>query len=896
MRALDHAGNADQSAASFEWSIDTTAPQTQIDTHPPALTNSANANLSFSGSDTGGSGVASLECRRDSSNPADWASCTSPQSYSGLSDGAHKFEVRAVDQAGNADQSAASFEWSIDTTPPQTQIDSSPSALTNSANASFSFSGTDAGGSGVASFECRRDSEEWVSCASPRTYTSLAEGAHSFEVRAVDQAGNTDQSPATFNWSIDTIAPNTTIDTHPSALSNSASANFSFSGTDTGGSGVGSFQCRRDSSNPADWTACGSPQSYSSLADGAHKFEVRAVDNAGNADQSAASFEWTVDSAAPSSPQLTATVPASPANDNSPKVVGSAPAGTTVRLYTGADCSGSPIATVTPAELEAGFEVTVPGDSTTTFSATAVTAAENTSGCSEPLTYVEDSSGPQTQIDTNPQALTTATTADFTFSGSDNGGSGVASFQCRRDSSNPADWASCSSPEDYSALSDGAHTFEVRAVDQAGNIDQSPATFNWSIDTVAPNTTIDSSPSALSNSANANFGFTGSDTDGSGVASFQCRRDSTEAADWASCSSPQGYTSLSDGSHKFEVRAVDQAGNADQSAASFEWSIDTVAPQAPQLSATVPASPANDNNPVVVGSAPAGATVRLYTDATCSGSPIATVTPAELEAGVEVTVPDDSTTTFRATATTTAANTSGCSGAISYLEDSNAPETTIDSSPPVLSHSDAASFDFSATDDGSGLASFECRLDSEAPGGWTACTSPQAYASLVDGSHKFEARGIDAAGNVDPSSASFQWAIDTSSPPTEDESPSAARFLRVKRNVSKGTALLFFEVTGPGQLSVHAPKLSAAQSKNASNDLIKLREQRLRLRRIKPLTLRVARPGQVKLPVSLAPAGRTLLQKEGSLKVKVVSKFTSPDKSSATWKLTVTLKKLSQNP
>ena len=147
---------------------------------------------------------------------------------------------------------------------------------------------------------------------------------------------------------------------------------------------------------------------------------------------------------------------------------------------------------------------------------------------------------------------------------------------------------------------------------------------------------------------------------------------------------------------------------------------------------------------------------------------------------------------------------------------------------------------------------------------------------------------------MDPSPASFQWAIDTSSPEgetTEPEAPSAARFLRVKRNFSTGTALLFFEVTGPGQLSVHAPKLSAANSKSASKDLLKLREQRLRQRRIKPLKIRVVRPGQVKLPINLAPAGRKLLQENRSLKVKVVVQFTSPDKSSATWKLTVTLKK-----
>ena len=69
------------------------------------------------------------------------------------------------------------------------------------------------------------------------------------------------------------------------------------------------------------------------------------------------------------------------------------------------------------AELEAGVTVSVADDSTTSFSATATTAAENTSGCSEPLAYREDSTNPETQIDTHPSALAKVASASFTFSG-----------------------------------------------------------------------------------------------------------------------------------------------------------------------------------------------------------------------------------------------------------------------------------------------------------------------------------------------------------------------------------------------------------------------------------------------------------------------------------------------
>jgi hypothetical protein len=186
----------------------------------------------------------------------------------------------------------------------------------------------------------------------------------------------------------------------------------------------------------------------------------------------------------PSAPNLTATVPASPANHNSPKVIGSAPAGATVRLYSGADCSGQVLASGSAAELETGIEASVSDNSTTSFRATATT--ESTSPCSAPLTYVEDSSPPQTQIDAHPAALNTSASASFQFSGKDPGGSGVASFQCRRDSTSALDWAACTSPQQYNSLPDGPHRFEVRAIDLAGNIDGSPASFEWQIDTSPP--------------------------------------------------------------------------------------------------------------------------------------------------------------------------------------------------------------------------------------------------------------------------------------------------------------------------------------------------------------------------------------------------------------------------
>ncbi len=51
------------------------------------------------------------------------------------------------------------------------------------------------------------DGGRYKSCASPKTYDGLRDGSHKFEVRATDKAGNTDPTPASYDWTINTTAP-----------------------------------------------------------------------------------------------------------------------------------------------------------------------------------------------------------------------------------------------------------------------------------------------------------------------------------------------------------------------------------------------------------------------------------------------------------------------------------------------------------------------------------------------------------------------------------------------------------------------------------------------------------------------------------------------------------------
>jgi hypothetical protein len=96
------------------------------------------------------------------------------------------------------------------------------------------------------------------------------------------------------------------------------------------------------------------------------------------------------DVVAPSAPQLTSTDPASPGSSEILRILGAAEVGSTVRVYTGPNCTGLQVATGSAAELGSPGIRIATGEGTSVFSATATDAAHNTSVCSAPITYVRD--------------------------------------------------------------------------------------------------------------------------------------------------------------------------------------------------------------------------------------------------------------------------------------------------------------------------------------------------------------------------------------------------------------------------------------------------------------------------------------------------------------------------
>ena len=178
---------------------------------------------------------------------------------------------------------------------------------------------------------------------------------------------------------------------------------------------------------------------------------------------------------------------------------------------------------------------------------------------------------------------------------------------------------------------------------------------------------------------------------------------------------------LSDGTHTFFVKAIDAPGN-ESAVRSRSFTVDTIAPAAPRITATDPGSPANNNPPKVKGSAAAGSTVRLYRTRAARALPVASGSATQFASpGLAATVADNTTTTFRATATDAAGNASACSspahlrrGLDRAADDDHrraVGPTTNDATP---------TFTFTSSESGS---TFQCRFDSEA---FAACSGPGA--------------------------------------------------------------------------------------------------------------------------------------------------------------------------
>jgi len=336
-----------------------------------------------------------------------------------------------------------------------------------------------------------------------------------------------------------------------------------------------------------------------------------------------------------------------------------------------------------------------------------------------------DATAPVITVSQPPPAVSGAAVA-LAFSASD-ALSAPVTLECSLDA---AAFAACASPVNLNNLAAGARSFKVRAKDRLGNAAESA--LSWTVDLAAPVVTITGMPPAVTSQRTAAFMFSGTLT-GTPLAAFQC---SLGNAAFATCASPANYANLADGNHTFRVAGRDN-NNQFLNPVSCNWRVDTVQPSVPVITASVGADSNLTAAQFSFSATDTGAGIGKFqcsldaaAFADCA-SPLSVSNLAQGQHTLNVRAHD-------------AAGNMSTNGTFSWRIDTVIPVITISSAPPPSTLDKTASFVFSVSETGSGLAATECQLDN---GAFAACTSPHSLTNLTAGSRTVRIRARDRAGN-----------------------------------------------------------------------------------------------------------------------------------------------------
>lgn len=543
-RAVDAAGNTSSHVYAY-WTVDTIAPETRFSSTPPAATQYAGCSMSAATTDANPS---SFERSLDD---GPWTTMSYGYEYLTLAQGPHTYRVRAVDRAGNVDPTPAEWTWTIDTVAPVISMIGAPPYYSPSASATFTLSSSEP-------VEFRRifDSSLQIVVSSPDTVAGLTDGYHWYYVYAVDAAGNYSNSLYAA-WNVDTTVPETRITSAPPATTNSTSAYFGLSAD-------GGYSHFERSLDGGPWTRISSSDSLY-VAGGFHTYRVRAVDYAGNTDPTPAEHAWTVDSAAPVI-DVEGAPPYDYASNALTLTLYSSKPGVRFRRY---------LDSLPMEEVESPDEMTGLAEGYHSYYVYAVDAAGNYSN-SISLSWRVDTVAPETTFGSLPGSFVSTNSFWISFSSNES----VNVYQRSLDG---GPWTAVSSGSEYLSIGEGAHTYLARVTDRAGNVDPTPAVYNFVVDTAAPQTSIVSAPPATTTETTATVSFCSNEAG----CTFRVTADAT-TTDVGTATS-QTLAGLAPGTHTVSVTAVDAAGRQDPTPATVAWTVTAATP--PSDPGSPPADP-----------------------------------------------------------------------------------------------------------------------------------------------------------------------------------------------------------------------------------------------------------------------------------------------------------------
>jgi hypothetical protein len=769
----------DPMPASFTWSIDTIDPSAPTVAVPVNGSKTSNNRPIISGTSDPDTevtvfidGVATFNV--SAPGPTGAFSVTPTIA---LADGPHVISAVARDAAGNASAMSSFNQITVDTTPPAAPIlitppngsvvgiatptitgTAEPGSVVNLRIDGLPAGSTTAGANGAFTFALTMD---------------LTPGSHVVTAQATDSVGNVGADTMPGNtFTVDLTVLDTSLALTPPSLSNSAVALFVFSANKTGAL----FQCELDN---AGFANCANPTTLTGLSDGPHTLAVRAVVGS-EVDTTPASYAWTVDTSVPGAPFVTAPTAGQGLATARPTITGTGPAGDSVTIVIDGIRVGT--ALVNGMGLWSFVVSTGLSEGLHSVRATATDAAGNVSAPSMDVSFTVDTVAPLPPFITSPVAGTTLTRNTPTYSGTAEASSRV---QVEVDgliagtvtTAANGTW-SLNAP---SPLTDAAHTVRARSTDAVGNVSGNSVTVPFNVDTTAPNIPIVRAPTA-----NATLAVSRPVIEGSAApASSVTIRVDGAVSGIVTAANVGTFTftiasTLSDGPHRVTAQATDPAGNASSESAPVLFSIDTVAPPAPVISAPAAMATIGMTPITITGTAERSSIVTVIVDSialapvTADANGAWSVSSGPLAAGRH---------SLSATTRDAGGNISAAAAQILFTVDTTVLDTTILTGPKTTTNSTSAEFSF---DSSKRPITYECNLDQA---GFTACTNPVTFANLSAGAHQLAVRARFSSIEVDATPASWSWTVDLAAPPPAQVTvPASGELLSTAMASVSGTA------------------------------------------------------------------------------------------------------------
>ncbi len=212
--------------------VDDAAPDTTISGGPPEGEFVSSSSASFNLGTTQPSNAGTFVCSLNGTP----IGCGHPLHLTSLTDGPKTLRVQAKDPSNNTDPSPATRSWTVDTTPPLTTLSGGPvnGSRTSANSATFQIAVNEPAG-----LTCSLKGVDIACGPGPLALTNLSDGTYTLSVRATDRAGNTEVSPVTRTWSVDTVPPDADSDGYrPPEDCNDADPRVNPGATEVPGNGV----------------------------------------------------------------------------------------------------------------------------------------------------------------------------------------------------------------------------------------------------------------------------------------------------------------------------------------------------------------------------------------------------------------------------------------------------------------------------------------------------------------------------------------------------------------------------------------------------------------------------------------------------------------------------------